>query len=248
MRSIRLLLAPLAVASLAASCGGHGSPSVPASAIAVVGDRTISRSQFAALMAQARQSYASQGRTFPARGTSDYKHLRELAVSVLVEQAELEQEAPKLGVEVGEEQVEAKLRQLKEQSFGGSELRYRARLRSAGMTDAQIRSALKAQLLAESVRLAVTADVTVDVEDVQQYYETHLAGYTAPRSRVVRHILVKTRAAALRVTSRLHAGRVVRRARPALVRRCEHPRRRRPAHTRRGTHQAWARSGRLRAS
>src|SRR5207249_986901 len=112
MRSIRLLLAPLALVSLATACG-HDSRHVPSTAIAVVGDRTIARSQFAALMAQARQSYAARGRRFPAAGTAAYEHLKQLALALLVEQAELEQEAPRLGVRVDPAQVDVRLRELK---------------------------------------------------------------------------------------------------------------------------------------
>ncbi len=205
MRPISFLLAPLALASLASGCG-HDPPSVPTSAIAVVGDRPISRSQYEALMAEARQSYATGSRPFPAAGTDAYRHLSRLAVDLLVEQAELEQEAPRLGVQVDRAQVEAKLRQLKDQSFGGSERRYRARLRAAGMTDAQVRSALRAQLLVDAVRAAVTADVTVPTQAVQQYYERHLRDYTTPQSRVVRHLLVRTKAQADRIVAALRSG------------------------------------------
>jgi parvulin-like peptidyl-prolyl isomerase len=205
MRSIRLLLAPVSLALLAASCGSD-SPSVPPSAIAVVGDRTISHSQFDALIAEARQSYAVQSRPFPRVGTSAYDRLKRLAVQLLVEQAELDQEAPKLGVHVDAGQVDRKLDELKEQSFGGSEQRYRARLRAAGMTDAQVRSALRAQLLVQAVRQSVVADVSVDAPSVQRYYEQHLQSYTRPRTRAVRHILVKTRAAAALIDARLAAG------------------------------------------
>jgi parvulin-like peptidyl-prolyl isomerase len=205
MRPIRLLLAPLALATLAASCG-NDSPAVPASAIAVVGDRTITRAQLAAAMAQARQSYAARRRAFPAVGTSGYEALERLAVRVLVEQAELEQEAPRLGVAIDPSQVEARMRQMKEQSFGGSEQRYRARLRAAGMTDAQVRAAVRAQLLVAAIRQAVTADVTVGAQAVQDYYEQHLDDYSTPARRAIRHILVRTKALAEQVAARLAAG------------------------------------------
>jgi foldase protein PrsA len=205
VRSICLLLGVLALGWLGASCG-NGARSVPASAIAVVGDRTISRSQLSALMLQAQQSYAVRGRPFPAAGTPGYEHLQQLAVALLVEQAELEQEAPRLGVEIDSGKVEARLGRLKEDSFGGSEERYRARLRTAQMTDAQVRSAVRAQLLVEAVREAVTAEIAVGTDAVKQYYERHLAEYsTAPR-RAVRHILVRTRVVADRVAARLGAG------------------------------------------
>jgi len=206
MRLLRLLVAPLVVVSpLAAGCG-HDAPSVPVSAIAVVGDQTIARSQFDALIAEARQSYATRGRAFPAVGTDAYENLKRLAVRLLVEQAELDQEAPKLGVEVDDAQVEQRLQQFKEESFGGDEERYRARLKEARMTDEQVRAALRAQLLSAAVEQAVTANVTVGTQAVQQYYETNLADYSTPPTRTVRHILVRTRKTAVAVAAGVRTG------------------------------------------
>lgn len=206
MRSLGLLLAPLAVASpLVAGCG-HITPSVPKSAIAVVGSRTISRAQFDALMAEARRSYAARDRPFPAEGTPAYEDLKRLAVRLLVEQAELAQEAPALGVQIGEDEVDARLGRLKEEDFGGSEERYRARLRAAGMTDAQVRAALRAELLAAAVRQAVTLDVTVGTQAVERYYEQHLADYSTPPARTIRHVLLATKVAADHVYSELRSG------------------------------------------
>ena len=112
MRSARLLLVPLALVSpLAAGCG-HDAPSLPRSAVAVVGDRTITRAQYEALMTQARQSYAAQKRSFPKAGTRAYESLKASAVRLLVEQAALEQKAPGLGVTIDGAQVEARRRML----------------------------------------------------------------------------------------------------------------------------------------
>jgi SurA-like protein len=178
MRPLRLLLAPLVLASpLAAGCG-HDSPSVPKSAIAVVGDRTITRAQFDALMSQARRSYAGRGRPFPVAGTRAYAALRTSAVRLLVERAQLEQKAPGLGVTIDNGEVEARRKQLIDETFGGSAKRYRARLDEAGMTDDQVRSALRAQLLSEAVFQAVTVDVAVSTAVVQRYYEDHIEQYS----------------------------------------------------------------------
>jgi foldase protein PrsA len=206
MRSIGVLLAPLALATPFAAGCGHDSPSVPTWAIAVVGDRTISRAQYETLMSQAKQSYSRRGRSFPGAGTSAYERLKQSAVRLLVERAELEQKAPGLGVTIDPGEVAARRELLIEDSFGGSEQRYRARLRKEGMTDAQVRSALHAQLLFAAVFEAVTADVTVSTAAAQGYYESHLATYSAPRHRTIRHILVATRAAARRIVKRLRAG------------------------------------------
>jgi len=205
MRSIRLLVAPLLlVTPLAAGCGHD--PSVPASAIAVVGDRTIPRADFVALMAQTKDSYTRSGKTFPAPRTPAYAELKDTAVRLLVERAELEQKAPGLGVTVTDGQVDAQRTLLLEETFGGSEATYRARLRAVGMTDAEVRSALRAQLLSQAVFQAVTADVGVSTDTVESYYEAHLKEYTSPAGRIVpfnqvretirRRLLADARAAA----------------------------------------------------
>lgn len=186
MRSIRLLVAPFLLLSLLAAGCGHDAPAVPASAIAVVGDRTVPRAQFDALMAQTKDSYRRSGRAFPGPGTPAYAGLEQTAVLLLVERAELEQKAPGLGVTIDAGQVDAQRKLLLEQTFGGSEATYRSRLRAVGMTDAQVRSALRAQLLSAAVFQAVTADVTVPTSDVERYYETHLTDYASSDGRTVR--------------------------------------------------------------
>ena len=206
MRPLRLLLAPLALATpLAAGCG-HDAPLVPRSAIAVVGDRTITRTEFEALIAQARDSYRNRKQAFPAEDTRAYGNLKSLAVRLLVERAQLEQKAPGLGVDIQDGAVDARLLQLKNDAFGGSEARYRARLREEGMTDADVRSAVRAELLSAAVYQAVTADVSVPTQAAKQYYESHVATYSTPPTRVVRHILVRTKAAAGGVYASLRTG------------------------------------------
>lgn len=201
MRSIRLLVAPLSLLSLLAAGCGHDATAVPASAIAVVGNRTIPRTEFDALIAQAKDSYARSGRTFPGPRTPVYADLKRTAVRLLVERAELEQKAPGLGVTIDEGQVDAQRKLLVEQTFGGSEATYRARLRAVGMTDAQVRDALRAQLLSEAVFQAVTADVTVPTADVKRYYEAHLKDYSSPGGRVVRPFAQVREAIRLRLLS-----------------------------------------------
>jgi parvulin-like peptidyl-prolyl isomerase len=127
-------------------------------------------------------------------------------VRLLVERAQLEQKAPGLGVNIDDSLVAARLLQLKRDAFGGSDARYRARLREERMTDADVRSALRAELLSAAVYQAVTVDVTVPTPAVKRYYETHVDAYSTPPARAVRHILVRTKAAAGRVYASLRSG------------------------------------------
>jgi hypothetical protein len=178
MKPLCLLLSPLVLTSALAVGCGQDSPSVPRTAIAVVGDSVITRAAFDELMTQARQSYARLGRPFPAAGTTAYARLKAIAVRLLVEREELEQKAPGLGVTIEGSQVEARRKLLIEESFGGDDDRYRARLREERMTDAQVRSALRAELLSAAVFQAVTVDVTVSTATVQRYYEDHIGDYS----------------------------------------------------------------------
>jgi foldase protein PrsA len=132
--------------------------------------------------------------------------LKATAVRLLVERAELEQKAPELGVSIDRRQVSARRKLFIDETFGGSEARYRRRLREERMTDAQVRSALRAQLLSDAVFQAVTANVNVSTTVVQRYYENHLSTYSTPRTVTIRHILVRTQAASLRLYRRLRAG------------------------------------------
>jgi hypothetical protein len=125
----------LVLVLVAAGCGGHAAE-VPPGAIAVVGDRTITRAQLDALHVPAGK--------------------QDSAVRLLVEQAELEQEATKLGILIDSKKVEARFRRLKA-SLGG-ERGFRERLRGTGQTPAKIRAAIHTQLLIEGLKAAVAPE------------------------------------------------------------------------------------------
>jgi hypothetical protein len=145
------LLAALVVA--AAGCG-HGGTTVPAGAIAVVGDRPVPRSALDAQLAQTRRAYAARGQAFPPPGTDAYRTLRDNAVRLVVDRTRLGLVAQKLGIVIGPAQVDARLRRFEQTEFGGSEARYRARLRAVGMTVADLRRAARDELLVDAVEKA----------------------------------------------------------------------------------------------
>ncbi len=144
-------LAPLLAVVALAGCG-HSAETVPSGAIAVVGDRTIPRAAFDAELTRARRAYAARGQEFPARGTPAYGQVKDAAVSLLVDRAQLELEAQHAGVVIPATEVEGRLRRLKQTTFGGDEKRYRAQLRRTGMTDADVREAIRTQLLVAALR------------------------------------------------------------------------------------------------
>ncbi len=107
MRPLRLLPVALllAVVLVAAGCGG-GSKSVPSSAVARVGNDTITKDQFNFLLAGAQRSYTAKKTAFPKPGTTPYKTLQDQAMQYLVQQSELEQKAKDLGIVITDKDVE----------------------------------------------------------------------------------------------------------------------------------------------
>src|SRR5947208_654410 len=113
-----ILVLSLVAGLLLAACGGHGgSANVPSNDVAVVGNDSITRAQFAVLLNQAKKSYQSQKRAFPKPGTPEYEQVKQQAMQYLVQRAEFAQKAKDLGVEVTDKQVADRLAQVKKQYF-----------------------------------------------------------------------------------------------------------------------------------
>ncbi len=206
MKITRLFVLPaLLVALIAAGCGG-GSKDVPKDAVAVVKGETVPRSAYDALINQAKKSYTTQKREFPKAGTAEFQTLRNQAVQFLVQRVEFEQQAKDLGVEVTDKQIADRLKQIKEQYFGGDDKKYEAQLKTQGLTDEQVQSDIRAQVISEQLFEKVTKDVKVTDEDIQTYYEKNKSQYSQAESREVRHILVKTRAQANDIYDQLQKG------------------------------------------
>ena len=93
------LLALLAVALLAAGCGGGGgSQSVPSDDIALVGSDPITKSQYDQLIALAKSQAAAQHQPVPKVGTTAYKSMSDRVVAYLVAVTEYAQKGKELGV------------------------------------------------------------------------------------------------------------------------------------------------------
>ena len=90
-----------------------GSGSVPNDSIAKVGDTPIPKSTFNALMTVAFAKYKAQGQKAPTVGTPAYTQLRDQAVSFLVQEEELHEEADKLGMKLSQKDVEDSLALIK---------------------------------------------------------------------------------------------------------------------------------------
>ncbi len=175
----RRFLLPVLVGVLLASvagCGGSGgSSSLTATDIAVVGAQHVLKTQFDQLMSQAKANLKAQGKPFPKAGTSEYSTLKSQAVTLLVQEAQKEAAATKLGIEVTEKEIDARLKTIKKQYFDGSDAKYQAALKTQGLTDAEVRANIKSQLIAQKLFNSLTKTVTVPSTAIAAYYAQHLS-------------------------------------------------------------------------
>ena len=195
-----------ALAAVLAACGGGGNDTAPSGSVAQVGDQTISQAQFDALLAQAKRSYESQKRKFPAAGTPEYQTLKNQAVSYLVQRVEFAQEADDMGVEVSDKDVDKRLAEIKKQYFGNSESKYKKQLKQSGLSDEQVREDVRANLISDKLFKKVTEGVNASDSDVRKYYDEHESQYGVPEQRDIAHILVKKKTLADQLYDRVKSG------------------------------------------
>jgi len=185
---LHYLLFVLPLALLLAACGGGGSAQLDDNDVAVVAGQHVTKAKFDAVMSQQKRSLKSQGQAFPKAGTAAYSSLRTQVLTVLIQNAEFETEADKLGVKVSDKDVQSQLDQIKKQYFAGNEKRYQQELTKQGYTDAAVRDQIRSQLLAQRLFDKVTATVKASDKDVHAYYLAHKEQY--PPTRDVQEILV----------------------------------------------------------
>jgi parvulin-like peptidyl-prolyl isomerase len=207
MKISRLAILLCALVSIAlAGCGGGGDDTVPTDAVAVVDGKEIAKTDYNALIAQAKKSYKNQKRDFPKAGSQEFQTLKNQAVQFLVQREQFEQEADNLDVNVTDKQVNARLAQIQKQYFGGDKAKYEKQLKEQGLSDKQVRNDIRAQIVSEKIFAQVTKDVKVTDKQIEDYYNKNKAQYSQPESRDVRHILVKTKAKANALEAQLKAG------------------------------------------
>lgn len=185
------------VAVLAACGGGGGTTTVPNDAVAQVSSKPITKGSFNALMAVGCSHYEAQGQACPKVGTTGYTQLRDQAISFLVQQNELEQEASKMGVKVTQKDVDKQVETIKKTYYKGSEKQFQEALKKEQITLPQLEQYnVEPNLLASKLESKVTQNVKVSDSDAEKYYNANKTAFTQPKTREVRHILVDSKSLA----------------------------------------------------
>jgi parvulin-like peptidyl-prolyl isomerase len=207
LRKVLLLLLLALVAVLAAACGSSDEEkTVPAGAVALVGDEPIQKADLDRLLAQTKTNYEATKQDFPAVGTPDYENLKSTLLKGLVQQSQWEQAGAKMGVTVSEKEIDTRLDALKQQYFKGDDEKFQEELDKQGLTVEQVRDQLRARMLSDKIYKAVIDKVTVTDAEIKAYYDGHKTQYLQPESREVRHILVKKEALADELYTKIKNG------------------------------------------
>jgi parvulin-like peptidyl-prolyl isomerase len=213
---LRVPLAGVALCSaalLVGACGGSSASSkkVPATAVAGVGAETVARTKLDALMTHVCQQYKAAKKKCPKAGTPESKQLQQSFVAQLVQQAEFAEAGKQLKVTVKQQDVTKNLDKLKLQYAKGTngkvdDAKWKKVLSDNHTTEATVVENLRNGLLRQAIYVNLTKSVTVSDAAIQAYYTKNKKSYATPASRAVRHILVKTKALADTIYSKLAAS------------------------------------------
>ena len=110
-------------------------------------------------------------------------------------------EARKLGIEVTDEEVTARIEEFKQQF--PSEEAFENALSQQGFTMVQLRQAVSDQLLGNKIRAKVTEGIGASEQQLRRYYETHLEKY---RQTHAQHILVDKKPLAQKIAKQLQSA------------------------------------------
>jgi hypothetical protein len=161
MAALRVIVILTLTGAVAAGCGSHAAesgsdshsqPAVPPGAIAVVGDRPVSRAALDAELARSRRAYAAQGKAFPARRTAAYRRLRAIAIRLVTERAQMELWAEARGIRITAADVDRRLRQVRRAGGLLDDERWHEALRREGLSEADVRANVRALVVAAALR------------------------------------------------------------------------------------------------
>ncbi|MDQ3958015.1 MAG: peptidylprolyl isomerase [Actinomycetota bacterium] len=141
-----------------------------------------------------------QFKQLAAQGDADalQREIEQEELTRLVKRAVLTAEAEERGLEVTEEEVDARMDEIRSNYETPSA--FEEALKESGVTPAQARTFVRDTLLEEELRADVIAAASVDADDVRAYYEENEEDYTETH---VQHILLEQRARAERVSAKL---------------------------------------------
>jgi len=207
-RFLVLVACCAAVLAVAAGCGGSSSNNgVPKGAIATVDGKPITKQQFDTALDQYNRSAVHAGQKGVKCCGSDYQTVVQTKiVPYLVQRTEFEQQAKKLGAVATAKDIDAAIKKIVKQYFGGSEKKFKDAIKKQGSTLAEVRDTVGLNVLQQKVTAKLTAGIKITNAEALAYYTKNKSQYVKPTSRDLSHILVKTKALAEKLYKQLKNG------------------------------------------
>ncbi|MDP1809169.1 MAG: peptidyl-prolyl cis-trans isomerase [Actinomycetota bacterium] len=136
-----------------------------------------------------------------AAGKAQEKQLRNASLDALITEELLRQEAKKENIKVPEAEIDAKIAQVKK--MFPDQKQFDQVLKQQGITEAELRTKASEQIMAEKMLKKVTGNITVSDKEMKDFYEKNKASMTTPAQKHWRQIVVKDKAKADALLSRL---------------------------------------------
>ena len=129
------------------------------------------------------------------------RQVEQQILSQEIRRAVLEPKAEELGIEVTDEDIQARLEEVK--ADFPSEGAFEETLKEQGLTLEQLEGFLRDNLLEEQLRAEVTKDAGPTDEDLQAYYDENIARFEETEAQ---HILVEDKPTAQRISDQLRSA------------------------------------------
>ena len=206
-RNLAIVLALLLVGAIAlvAATSGLGQPGLPEGDVALVDgvdDGSITQDDLdSALDQAAAQSGLPK---VPAAGDPQYDSLVQQAMQSLILAKWVKGEAADRGISVTQEDIDAELKRIKEQSFS-SEKEFQQFVKQSKFSEADVQEQVELTLLRDKLEQEVVAKPTVSDDEIKKFYEVNIDSFKQPASRDVRVILNSSEAKAEQAKKALEA-------------------------------------------
>jgi parvulin-like peptidyl-prolyl isomerase len=213
-RLTRTLLAPAALIAgalglLACGSSSSDSSSLPQGVVAQVADSQITAAELQRSVDQQAAAAKAQGQTFPKQGTAQFDQVRASVLQQIVLERIVDFEANKCGpsCKVTPKAIDQQLDMIRNSSqFGGSEKKFKKFLADRKLTMADARRILRYQLEQPKLVSHVTRKVRFTAADAKKYYDENPSQFRVPAQRQARHILVKDKALADKISGEVDNG------------------------------------------
>jgi foldase protein PrsA len=190
-RKLAVVLTIILVVAIAlfAATVGLGEPGLPSGDVASVDgvdNGSITQDDLDAALSQAAAQAGLP--KVPATDDPQYQGLLDQAMQSLILAVWVEGEAKDRGITVTQDEIDAKLKEIKQQSFS-NEKEFQQFVKQNKFTDEDVQEQVKLTLLRDALEQAVTGDPQISDDEIQKFYDINIDSFKQPATRDVRVIL-----------------------------------------------------------